>query len=56
MKLLDLVVETYLDVARSAVEVHVQVLDRAKFTEHVLDILLGRFLMDIRNNDDPPLN
>lgn len=48
--------ETCLDVTRSAIEIHVQVLDRAKFTEHVLNIFLGRLFMHICNNNDPPLD
>tara|TARA_R110002003_G_scaffold250_6_gene17766 strand:- start:10211 stop:10579 length:369 start_codon:yes stop_codon:yes gene_type:complete len=43
----------YFDVARPPVQVHVQVLDGAKLAKHVLQVLLGRFLVHIGDNDDP---
>jgi hypothetical protein len=47
---------TYLDVTRPAVQVHVQVLDGAELAKHVLQVLLGRLLMHVGDDDDPALD
>lgn len=46
----------YLDVAGSAVEVQVQVLDGAKLAEHVLYVLLGGLFVYIGDDDYPAFN
>jgi hypothetical protein len=43
----------YLDVARPPVEVHVQVLDGAELAKDVLQVLLGRLLVHVGDDDDP---
>jgi hypothetical protein len=47
---------TYLDVTCAAVQVHVQVLDGAVLAKHVLQVLLGRLLMHVGDDDDPALD
>ena len=46
----------YLDIARPAIEVEVQVFDLSVVGELVHDILLCRLLVDIGYENDPPFN
>lgn len=46
----------HLDVTCPAVQVHVQVLDGAKLAEQILQVLLGRLLVYVGDDDDPALD
>ncbi len=47
---------TYLDISSPSVQVQMQVFDLPVLAKHILDILLGRLLVQIGDDDDPALD
>lgn len=47
---------THLDVTCPPVEVEMKILDGSEVCELLLDVLLGRLLVDVGNQDDPSLD
>jgi len=48
--------QTHLDIASPTIQIQMQVLDFAKLGELILEILLGRFFMNIGDEYDPPFD
>lgn len=49
-------ISSYLDVSRSAIQVHVHILDLPKVAKQILQVLLRCFLVDVGDDDDPALD